>query len=80
MAMASEVGLHLSPDCQDLLPFLVTEPHGSPKTGPECFLQLFAFPQRVAGELTRGIYSPCPQTYTCQSSPGLLALFQACLT
>lgn len=80
MPMASEVGLHLSPDGQDLLPFLVTEPHGSLKAGPKCSLQLFAFPQRVAGELTRWIYSPGSQTYTCQSSAGPLALFRACLT
>lgn len=45
MPMASEVGLHLSPDGQDLLPFLVTEPHGSLKAGPKCSLQLFAFPK-----------------------------------
>lgn len=80
MPMAGEVRLHLSPDGQDLLPFPITEPHGSLKAGPECSPQPFVFPQRVAGELTRGIYSPCSQTYTCQSSAGRLALFQACLT
>lgn len=45
MSMAREVGLHLPPDGQDLLPFLVTEPHGSLKAGPECSLQPFVFPK-----------------------------------
>lgn len=65
MPMAGNVRLHLSPDGQDLLPLLITEPHGSLKADPECSQQLFAFPQKVAGELTPGIYSPCSQTYTC---------------
>lgn len=35
MPVAGEVGLHFPPDGEDLLPFLVAEPHGSPEAGED---------------------------------------------
>lgn len=59
--MASNVGLHFSPDGEDLLPLLVAEPHGSlvaGTDGSQVLCTAVASPQRVAAKLTRGFYSP----------------------